>query len=157
MTAAAAAALLLLHLRQVLTRLSQGADPATTATQFLPGGSFANGGAMRIAPVGLAYRNADAATMQQAVEAALLCTHVHPLGVEGALAQALAVAELSRMQLPAAAAAKSEHAEGLPLLRSLQAQLGSNEEVAGKLQLLEQALREVRCRRTFDRDFSSHM
>jgi ADP-ribosylglycohydrolase len=68
-------------------RLAQGADPATTATQFLPGGSYANGGAMRIAPVGLAYRNADAATLQQAVEAALLCTHTHPLGVEGALAQ----------------------------------------------------------------------
>jgi poly(ADP-ribose) glycohydrolase ARH3 len=75
-------------LAQILTRLTQGADPATIATQFLPGGSFANGGAMRIAPVGLAYRNADAATLQEAVEAALLCTHVHPLGVEGAVAQA---------------------------------------------------------------------
>jgi ADP-ribosylglycohydrolase len=75
-------------LHQILTCLTQGADPATIATQFLPGGSFANGGAMRIAPVGLAYHNADAATLQAAVEAALQCTHVHPLGVEGAVAQA---------------------------------------------------------------------
>ncbi|KAF6259861.1 ADP-ribosylation/Crystallin J1 [Scenedesmus sp. NREL 46B-D3] len=129
---------------KILTRLSQGADPATTATQFLPGGSFANGGAMRIAPVGLAYRNADAATLQQAVEAALLCTHVHPLGVEGAVAQALAVAELSRTQPPVVqAAADAPNAAGLSLLRSLQEQLPGSEEMASKLQVLEQALQQA--------------
>lgn len=33
-----------------------GADWRTTATKYIPDGSFADGGAMRIAPVGLAYR-----------------------------------------------------------------------------------------------------
>ena len=51
-----------------------------------------NGGAMRIAPVGLAYRNAAAELLLRAVEDALLCTHVHPEAIDGALVQAKAVA-----------------------------------------------------------------
>ncbi len=45
---------------------------------FLPEGSYANGGAMRIAPVGLAYRYAPKEVLRQAVTDALYCTHVHP-------------------------------------------------------------------------------
>lgn len=132
---------------KILTRMAEGADPSTTATQFLPGGSFANGGAMRIAPVGLAYRNAEPAVLQQAVQAALMCTHTHPLGVEGALAQALAVAELSRMQFPTPAAAAGDaaaaRAGALALLRTLQSKLPGSEEMAGKLQLLQEALQQA--------------
>ena len=47
---------------------------------------------MRIAPVGLAYRNAPPGILQEAVEDALLCTHVHPEAIDGALVQAKAVA-----------------------------------------------------------------
>ena len=41
-------------------------------------------------------RNADSATLQQAVEDALLRTHVHPEGIEGAFVQAAAVAALCK-------------------------------------------------------------
>ena len=45
-----------------------------------------------IAPVGLAYRHAAAEVLAGAVEDALLCTHVHPEAIDGALVQAKAVA-----------------------------------------------------------------
>lgn len=41
---------------RALTAIKSGADPTTTGTASNPAGSFANGGAMRIAPLGLAYR-----------------------------------------------------------------------------------------------------
>ena len=41
-------------------------------------------------------RNADSSLLQQAVKDALLCTHVHPEGIEGAVIQAAAVAALSK-------------------------------------------------------------
>lgn len=128
---------------QIMMRLSQGADPTTTGTQFLPGGSFGNGGAMRIAPVGLAYRNADLDTLNEAVKAALLCTHVHPLGIEGALAQASAVAELSKMQ-HAPQQQGQQKPQPLQFLRVLKQQLsGKSEEMCDKLTVLEDAYRQV--------------
>src|SRR5262245_64197013 len=44
---------------QVLTLLAQGADYRTTGRVVYPEGSYANGGAMRIGHVGLAFRKAD--------------------------------------------------------------------------------------------------
>jgi poly(ADP-ribose) glycohydrolase ARH3 len=56
---------------------------------------------MRIAPVGLAFRNADDGVLREAVKSALLCTHVHPEAIEGAFIQARAVSELVRLSDPA--------------------------------------------------------
>lgn len=56
-----------------------------------PGGSFANGGAMRISPLAIAYRNASAAVLRQAVEAAIRASHRHPEAVDFAVVQAAAV------------------------------------------------------------------
>lgn len=39
-------------------------------------GSYGNGGVMRIAPVGLAYRNASVTDLMTAVKEAVICTHV---------------------------------------------------------------------------------
>ena len=80
---------------KVLTMLCRGADYRTTGRAIYPEGSFANGGAMRIAPVGLVFRHAGDQTLREAVRLALLCTHVHPDAVDGAFAQAKAVAELA--------------------------------------------------------------
>eukprot|EP00966_Prymnesium_polylepis_P317879 7343218-Prymnesium_polylepis.1 len=55
------------------------------------GGSFANGGAMRIAPLAIAYRDADAATLRAAVEEALRSSHRHPEAIDFAVVQAAAV------------------------------------------------------------------
>ena len=43
---------------QIMRDLSFGAEWQSVAEKYIPGGSYGNGGAMRIAPVGLAYRNA---------------------------------------------------------------------------------------------------
>ena len=81
---------------QILNLLAAGADYRTTGRAIYPQGSFANGGAMRIAPVGLAFRNAPQDVLYRAVEVALLCTHVHPEAVDGAFIQAKAISELCR-------------------------------------------------------------
>jgi ADP-ribosylglycohydrolase len=73
---------------KVLSDLRDGAVGwSFVATRHIPDGSYGNGGAMRVAPLGLAYRNAPPEVMQAAVEAALKCTHVHPAGIEGAFVQ----------------------------------------------------------------------
>lgn len=55
------------------------------------GGSFANGGAMRISPLAVAYRGADAVALRRAVTAAILASHRHPEAVDFAVLQAAAV------------------------------------------------------------------
>jgi poly(ADP-ribose) glycohydrolase ARH3 len=77
---------------RVMRLLADGGDYRGTGRLQFPDGSFGNGGAMRIAPVGLAYRHAAADMLAEAVEDALLCTHVHPEAIDGALVQAKAVA-----------------------------------------------------------------
>jgi poly(ADP-ribose) glycohydrolase ARH3 len=85
---------------RILMMLSEGADYRLTGRAIYPEGSFANGGAMRIAPVGLSFRNAGDVALRAAVRAALLCTHVHPDAVDGAFAQAKAVAKLAKTKNP---------------------------------------------------------
>ena len=53
-------------------------------------GSFGNGAAMRIVPVGVFYHNAHDLYEQAALSAEV--THAHPIGVDGAAVQARAVA-----------------------------------------------------------------
>ena len=77
---------------RVMLALRAGLDYRGTGRLQFPDGSFGNGGAMRIAPVGLAYRHAPAELLREAVAAAILCTHVHPEAIDGALVQAKAVA-----------------------------------------------------------------
>jgi poly(ADP-ribose) glycohydrolase ARH3 len=67
-----------------------GMDVETAATSVFPDGSFGNGAAMRVAPVGVLWaghpeRLTEAATRQARV------THAHPIGMDAALAQARAV------------------------------------------------------------------
>jgi poly(ADP-ribose) glycohydrolase ARH3 len=61
------------------------------AAEYFPGGSYGNGAAMRVAPVGLLFRDRPETLWEQARLSALP-THVHPLGIEGAQLLALAVA-----------------------------------------------------------------
>lgn len=55
------------------------------------GGSFANGGAMRISPLALAYRHASHGALRKAVEQTILGTHRHTEAVDFAALQAAAV------------------------------------------------------------------
>jgi poly(ADP-ribose) glycohydrolase ARH3 len=83
--------------RIVLEAIAQGDDHKFLAANIFPGGSFGNGAAMRVAPVGLMFRHDHAALWEQAKLSALP-THVHPLGIEGAQLLALAVGLASTIE-----------------------------------------------------------
>ncbi len=68
----------------------KGADWQQAACQIFPDGSFGNGAAMRIAPVGVLYHG-DRAKLGELARLSAKITHAHPLGVQGALLQAHAI------------------------------------------------------------------
>jgi poly(ADP-ribose) glycohydrolase ARH3 len=76
--------------RVILDAMLDGRDHKQIATSHFPGGSFGNGAAMRVAPVGLMFRHQPDVLWAQAGRSALP-THTHPLGIEGAQVLALAV------------------------------------------------------------------
>lgn len=81
--------------RAVLETMEEGGDHRAVAETYFPGGSYGNGAAMRVAPVGLLFRD-DLEEVREQARLSALPTHVHPLGVEGAQLLALAVALASR-------------------------------------------------------------
>ena len=85
----------------VMNALRQGADYRKTGYMMFKDGSFGNGGAMRIAPVGLVYHDRNDDILKKAVFDAVQCTHTHPEGVNGALIQAKAAAILTNIDNPA--------------------------------------------------------
>ena len=64
---------------------------AAAATSQFPDGSFGNGAAMRVAPVGVRWSH-DPERCDAVARRSAALTHVHPRGVEGAVLQARAVA-----------------------------------------------------------------
>lgn len=82
--------------RAVLEAMEDGLDHRQVAERHFPGGSFGNGAAMRVAPVGLLFRD-DRRRLWEQARLSALPTHVHPLGVEGARLLALGVALCSAM------------------------------------------------------------
>ena len=82
--------------RAILDAMEEGRDHRKIAEEHFPGGSYGNGAAMRVAPVGLLFRDNLVRLWEQARLSALP-THLHPLGIEGAQLLALAVALCTRM------------------------------------------------------------
>src|SRR5262249_39840071 len=80
--------------RAVLEAMEEGRDYRQVAERFHPGGSLGNGAAMRVAPVGLLFRD-DPVQLWEQARLSALPTHRHPLGIEGAQLLALAVARCS--------------------------------------------------------------
>jgi poly(ADP-ribose) glycohydrolase ARH3 len=80
--------------RAVLEAMEEGRDHRQVAQTHFPGGSFGNGAAMRVAPVGLFFHHDPGRAWDQARLSARP-THLHPLGVEGAQLLAVAVAHLA--------------------------------------------------------------
>jgi len=76
--------------RVILDAMLAGRDHREIAANHFPGGSFGNGAAMRVAPVGLMFHHQPDLLWEQASLSALP-THTHPLGIEGAQLLALAV------------------------------------------------------------------
>ncbi|KAH3744529.1 ADPribosylglycohydrolase superfamily protein [Pelomyxa schiedti] len=80
----------------VLRAVEAGEDWHNTGRKVFADGSFANGGAMRIAPVGVAFRNASDTQLYEAVRYAIMSSHVHPQAVDGAFITAKAITVLQR-------------------------------------------------------------
>ena len=79
--------------RAVLESMESGEDYVAVAESYFPGGSFGNGAAMRVAPVGLMFHD-DPARLWDEGRRSALPTHRHQLGIEGAQLLALSVAEV---------------------------------------------------------------
>jgi poly(ADP-ribose) glycohydrolase ARH3 len=83
--------------RVVLEAMLEGRDHQYLAANHFPGGSFGNGAAMRVAPVGLVFRH-DFELLWEQAKLSAIPTHVHPLGIEGAQLLACAVGLASRTE-----------------------------------------------------------
>jgi len=77
----------------IFTTVAQTGTTYVDAAKSLFGGrgSFGNGAAMRVAPVGLLYH--DSLDLYEKVHLSASVTHAHPLGVDGSAIQAKAVAQ----------------------------------------------------------------
>lgn len=76
---------------RVFRMIKSGEPWDSAASKIYRGGSFGNGSAMRVAPVGLLYSNNPAKLREIAYKSSSI-THSHELGKEGAALQAYAVA-----------------------------------------------------------------
>ena len=75
----------------------QGMAYAEAAMTLYGGeGSFGNGAAMRIAPVGLFFH--DAPDIYERARLSATVTHAHPIGIDGAAVQAQAVAQALKLR-----------------------------------------------------------
>ena len=75
----------------IFKMMSEGLAWQDAAERLYPGGSFGNGSAMRVAPVGLLYHD-DLSRVVDVARQSSRITHTHPLGADGAALQACAVA-----------------------------------------------------------------
>lgn len=74
---------------ELLSRLAKGGDWRELAPQLFPGGSYGNGAAMRVAPLGTFYAGEPQVAAEQARRSAVV-THAHEEGQAGAIAVAVA-------------------------------------------------------------------
>lgn len=83
---------------RLLRQINQGQDWRKASPALFPGGSFGNGAAMRVAPVGAFFSSDPARAASEAVLSAEI-THAHPEGKAGAAAVAVAAAAAARNAL----------------------------------------------------------
>jgi poly(ADP-ribose) glycohydrolase ARH3 len=81
--------------RRIIEVMAGGGDWRTLAATMFPGGSLGNGAAMRAAPVGLLFHD-DLDRVAFEAAASARPTHLHPIGIEGAVLIALSVALVTR-------------------------------------------------------------
>jgi len=71
----------------VFNKWRKGQDVDRAGEEIFDGGSFGNGGSMRIAPVGVYYHD-DLDALEEAVRTVCGLTHAHPLGIGSSFLQA---------------------------------------------------------------------
>ncbi len=74
---------------KILRMIEEGKDWREASTAVFDGGSYGNGAAMRVAPLGAFFKE-DAQTIVQEAKKSAMITHAHPEGQAGAIAVALA-------------------------------------------------------------------
>lgn len=79
--------------RRLISAIQSGSDWRSLTESIFPGGSFGNGAAMRVAPIGLRYHSDLSAVSDEATRSSIV-THSHPLAVDAARLVALAIALL---------------------------------------------------------------
>ena len=124
----------------ILEALADGADYRNTGHLVYADGSSSNGGAMRISPIGIAFRNASNEELYNAVKLALLPTHTHPDAIDGAWIQAKAVAILIQ--------ADYRHFDVTKFLRGLQS-AAKGDLLKAKIQLIRDYIREGKTHEEF--------
>ncbi|MFE6447212.1 ADP-ribosylglycohydrolase family protein [Nocardiopsis dassonvillei] len=83
---------------RLLRRVREGGDWRTLAAELFEGvGSFGNGAAMRVAPLGAWYADDPGRAAREAAVSARV-THTHPEAVDGAVAVAVAAALVARRE-----------------------------------------------------------
>ncbi|MBV2153879.1 ADP-ribosylglycohydrolase family protein [Kitasatospora sp. SUK 42] len=86
---------------RMLRLVREGGDARVLAAELFDGqGSYGNGAAMRVAPLGAAYAEDPAAVVRPAADTAVI-THTHPQAVDGAIAVAVAAAYAVRARTEA--------------------------------------------------------
>jgi len=82
---------------RIFKLIKSGLNRKEAAEKIYPGGSYGNGSAMRIAPIGLFYYDNPKKLREIASQSSKI-THTHVLGIEGAALQAYAVALAARTE-----------------------------------------------------------
>ncbi|PBC79950.1 ADP-ribosylglycohydrolase [Streptomyces sp. TLI_235] len=84
---------------RMLRLIREGGDARRLAAELFDGqGSYGNGAAMRVAPLGAAHADDPAAAVRPAADTAVI-THTHPQAVDGAIAVAVAAALAARARI----------------------------------------------------------
>ena len=95
-------------MHRLLWEIKCGEDWAERAqSQFGGQGSFGNGAAMRVAPVGAFFANDVDAVVEQAARSAVV-THTHDEAIAGAIAVAVAAAQACRLRISSVTPGRSE-------------------------------------------------
>ncbi len=83
---------------RLLRLVREGGDAKRLAAEAFDGqGSYGNGAAMRVAPLGAAFAADPTAAVRPAADTAVI-THTHPQAVDGAIAVAVAAAHAARRE-----------------------------------------------------------
>jgi ADP-ribosylglycohydrolase len=85
--------------RRLLQRIAGGEDWRQVAPQLFPGGSYGNGGAMRVGPIG-GYFSGDPSRAAREGKLSAEVTHAHPEGQVGAMGVAAAAAIAAMDKIP---------------------------------------------------------
>jgi len=86
--------------KDAMRAVLKGEDIEKTGRLSFPDGSYANGGVMRIAPIGIAFRNASEDELYEVVRMAIISSHVHPEAIDAAFIQAYSIIWLSSLSDP---------------------------------------------------------